>query len=649
MFLSRNMNRQTKTFLVGAKLIFYRWLFLVLLVLGGTSLYPQDNSTASSGSAPQQTTVPAQHETVVVTGTFAPVSETEIDRSVTVVETTDQDLLHNNWVDYLELSPSLDLRQRAPNDVQGDLSIRGSTFGQALVLLNGLRMDDVQSGHHDMDLPVPTELIQRIEILRGAGSALYGSDAMAGSVNVITGIPEHSDLHVGAGVGNFGINQQNGSAALVWKKFDEQLDAERDFSSGFRADRDYRSLTLFSNTGVETGLGHSLLMFGYGDKPFGADQFYGPFNSWERTKSWFAGLKQDLGQKTEFDFGFRRHTDEFILLRDNPSVYENNHIDKSWQADLRRHDQVSKNSALFYGAEGIHESIVSNNLGDHDRSRGAVYVDYDVRALKRFSFSLGAREEIFSSTRGEFNPTAAAGVWLKSSLKLKGSVSRAFRLPSYTDWDYSDPANFGNPKLGPESAWDYEGGLLWNGGDRWKAEVTVFERRDQGVIDYVLRPCAAIPADEIPPGAACSSQVPNVYHAENLQHLNFTGVEGSLELRLPRNQRVQIAYTGLHGVQKSLNGLQTKYSFNYPTHDGVIAWNGRLPGKFIARTRIGVVDRYASDPYALWDAAVAREFGHVAAHLVLSNISDTQYEEIQGVIMPGRSVVFGLDFYWHRR
>jgi hypothetical protein len=81
----------------------------------------------------------------------------------------------------------------------------------------------------------------------------------------------------------------------------------------------------------------------------------------------------------------------------------------------------------------------------------------------------------------------------------------------------------------------------------------------------------------------------------------------------------------------------------------VIAWNGRLPGKFIARTRIGIVDRYASDPYALWDAAVAREFGHVAAHLVLSNVTNTQYQEIQGVIMPGRSVVFGLDFFWRAR
>jgi hypothetical protein len=137
--------------------------------------------------------------------------------------------------------------------------------------------------------------------------------------------------------------------------------------------------------------------------------------------------------------------------------------------------------------------------------------------------------------------------------------------------------------------------------------------------------------------------------AENIQRLNFTGVEVSLDARLPHRQRIQAAYTGVHGIQQSLNSLQTKYTFNYPTNNGVVSWNGKLPGKLVARTRIGVVDRYAADPYGLWDAAVVREFSHVAAHLVLSNITDTQYEEIPGVIMPGRSVVFGVDLFWRGR
>ena len=620
----------------------------VVLVFAISSAYAlaqersPDDSKSSAG-------IPAQKETIVVTGTFAPVPQTEVDRAVTVISDPEKPLLFKSWVDTLQLDASIDLEQRAPNDISADLTIRGSSFGQTLVLLNGLRMDDVQTGHHDMDLPLPGDAIQRIEVLRGAGSTLYGSDAMAGSVNVITASPEHSEVRVGAGVGNFGINQQSATFASAWKKFDEQLDLERDFSSGFRPDRDYRSFTLFSATGLETNLGHSLLMLGYGDKPFGADQFYGPFNSWERTKSWFAGLKQELGEKTEFDFGFRRHTDEFVLFRDQPQIYENNHVDRSWQAGLRRHNPITQNSTLFYGAEGIHESIESNNLGNHERSRGAIYLDYDVRALKRFSFSAGAREEIFSASHAEFNPTFAAGVWLRPGLKLKASVSRAFRLPSFTDLDYHDPANFGNPLLGPESAWDYEGGVLWQASNRVTSEATVFERHDHNVIDYVLRTCADIPADELPPGTGCSPLAPTVFHAENLQSLHFFGVETSIEFRLPREQRLKLAYTGLHGAQQALNGLETKYTFNYPRSNGVIAWTGRIPGHLIARTRIGVVDRYARDPYGLWDAAFAREFSHVAAHLVLSNITDTQYQEISGVVMPGRSVVFGLDFYLRGR
>ena len=562
-----------------------------------------------------------------MTGTFTPVPATEIDRSLSGFDTRESPLLYDHWTEYLELDPSVDLQRRAANGVQSDLSIRGSGEGQTLVLLNGLRMADVQSSHHDLDLPVPTQSIERIEILRGAGSTFYGSDAMSGAINVITGPPKYSELRVGASVGNFGVNQESMSAAFLDGNKDEQLSVARDFSSGFIPDRDYRSLTIFSNSGVQTEWGRTLLMLGYGDKPFGADQFYGPFPSWERTKSWFAGLKQDLGSKTEFDFGYRRHSDEFVLVRSDPSIYENNHIDESWQAALRRKQSLGQHSTFFYGGEGFYDSIDSNNLGQHNRSHGSAYADYDVLALSRFSFSIGAREEVFDSHGSEFSPSIAAGIWLKAGWKLKGSASRAFRLPNYTDLYYSDPANVGNPNLLPETAWSYEGGLLWDRGGRYKAEVTVFERREQNDIDYVR----SVPSDP--------------WQAENIGRLNFTGVETYLEIRLPRRQRVEFAFTALHGAQSALDGLQSKYVFNYPIDNGVIAWQGILPRNFVARTRIGITNRFNRDPYAIWDASVGREFRNVAAHLGLSNLTSTQYEEIEGVAMPGRSVVFGMEFF----
>ena len=177
----------------------------------------------------------------------------------------------------------------------------------------------------------------------------------------------------------------------------------------------------------------------------------------------------------------------------------------------------------------------------------------------------------------------------------------------------------------PEKSWDYEGGLQWNPGGNYKADVTIFHRRDRNVIDY--------------------EKTGTIYVAENIQKLNFTGVEASVEARLRHEQRVQFAYTGLYGTQGELNGQQTKYVSNYPTHDAIVSWQGMLPGKLIARSRIGVINRYKQDPYALWDASIGRDFNHVRTHLSFANISDTQYQEIDGVIMPGRSVILAWNFY----
>ena len=578
-------------------------------------------------------------ETVAVTGTFVPVPVQNIDRSITVIDTREQPLLYTHWVDYLQLDPSVDLQQRAPDGVQADLTIRGSTFEQTLVLLNGLRMDDVETSHHDLDLPLPTSAIERIEILPGAGSTLYGSDAMAGTVNFITGPPQYSQAQAGAAIGNFGTNQETFSAGFVSSRLDEQLDVARDFSSGFMPDRDYRSLTIFSNTGVQTALGRSLIMLGLGDKPFGANGFYGDSpTQWERTKSWFAGLKQDLGKKTEFDFGYRRHTDEYIWEKADPSLYENNHVDHSLQGAVRRTEQLGQNSNLFYGAEGFYESIHSNNLGDHHRTHSAGYIDYDVRALRRFSFSVGAREEVFDDQGSKFSPYMAGGVWLKPGLKLKASASRAFRLPTYVDLDYDEfqhgspyATSFGNPNLLPEDSWGYEGGLLWDQGGRYKAEVTVFERRDTNDIDWVAFSSSPVSSS-------------NPYNAENIARLNFTGAEAKFGVRV-QHQQFNIAYTRVYSAQNLLPGLVSEYVFNYASHNAVVSWQGMLPGKVVARSRIGVVQRYATDPYALWDASVGREFKNVDAHLAFANLTNTGYQEIPGVAMPGRSVVFGMDVF----
>src|SRR5262249_48962501 len=161
-------------------------------------------------------------------------------------------------------------------------------------------------------------------------------------------------------------------------------------SSGFAPDRDYRNLTFTSLSHLVSPLGPTDVTLAYMDHPFGANGFYGPYNSWENTKTWFAAIRQALGKKTEVSFSFRRHSDLFVLLRDNPAYYTNHHAVETYQAALRRRENLSTNIKLHYGVEAFHDAITSNNLGNHSRGRAAGYVSLDMRALRRFSLSIGA-------------------------------------------------------------------------------------------------------------------------------------------------------------------------------------------------------------------------------------------------------------------
>jgi iron complex outermembrane receptor protein len=583
--------------------------------------------TATNPGAPQK---PIREDTIIVTATYEPAPLEESDRSVDVINISQSPAVFRNWADALRLDSSIDLRQRAPG-TQADLSIRGSSFGQTLVLVDGVRVNDAQSGHHNLDLPIPFESIDRIEVLHGSGSTLYGSDAVGGAVNFITASPEASEVRFGVAGGSFGTNTQNGSASYLAKKWSQQVSFTRDFSSGFMADRDYRNFASSSETRFQTKLGLSTILLGLTDRPFGANQFYGNFNSWERTKGWFAAASQRIGADTTVTISYRRHTDEFILLRDHPEVYENNHVTDSWQGAVRERYKITPNNTIYYGAEYYRDSIASSNLGYHSRNRGAAYVDFDARSIRRLSLSVGAREEVFEDGHAEFSPAAAVGYAISPHVRLRGSVAHAFRLATYTDLYYRDPANAGNPNLRPETAWGYEGGVEWNAGARFGGNATLFDRRERDVIDYVR----ANPND--------------IWRAVNIQNLQFIGIELVTRIHVASSQRVDLAYTGLYGAQRQLTGLQSKYAFNYPAQQASLGWLGTVPGGVQLRARVGVTDRYQGDAYPLMEVSVTREFGVMRPYAQFTNMTNTGYEEIQGVRMPGRAYLVGMQLTLRKR
>lgn len=581
-------------------------------------------------SAQEPASIPERHDSIVVTGSAQPTPLEEADRNVaSITLPLKQRSLFDSWFNLLQLDPSLDLQQRAPGGFLADLSIRGATFGQTLVLLNGMRINDAQTGHFNLDLPVPLDFVSAIETLKGSGSTLYGSDAIGGVVNIRTAPVETPDLRLLTSLGNFGRNEEHLRTAFGVARLSESLAIERDFSTGFAPDRDYRNLALSSLTSARSALGATSVLLTYSDRPYGANQFYGNYPSWERIKTWFASIHQDIGERTEASFAYRRHTDLFVLYRDAPQIYTNRHILDSYQGDLRRHDPLPFNAILSYGAEGLADSIHSTNLGVRSRKRGSAYMFYDIRTARRFSFSAGIREEVYGSGQVATSPTLSGAVWLASRVKFRASASRAFRLPTYTDLYYSDPANRGNPNLRPESATSYEAGADVYLRNRLHAAVTAFQRRDSNVIDYV-RSSAAEP-----------------WQATNFDKLHFTGVEAAVVYEPAAGQRLSVSLTALHGAKASEEVLLSKYAFNYPTQRAAAEWRGTVARRILARTSVGVVNRIARNPYAIWDASAGYANGRIRPFLQLSNITSTEYQEIPNIVMPKRGIIGGVEFVFY--
>jgi outer membrane cobalamin receptor len=627
------------------------FMFRARLIIGTGCLLiagAQGASTAQDAAQKTPAKVTGKAETMVVLGSATPVPLAESPRSVEILPLKGESLAAESPQDFLREDSSVFLEERGAGGGQADLVLRGGSFEQTVVLLDGFRINDAQTSHHNLDLPVPMEAMNSVQVLEGAGSTLHGVDALSGVVDFLTAAPDHDSLFVRAGEGSFELNEETLMGGATRGRWSGRVTAERNFSTGFMTDRDYRNEDASAENWVGSRLGVSDLLFATSDRSFGANQFYGNFPSWERTKGWFAGVRQELGSRTEAAFAYRRHTDDFVLFRDDPAIYENNHIDGSWQGSLRRTENLPAGAVLLMGLEADGDSIDSYNfsggarsfaLGIHARNRGAGYVDVDLHpAKRRWSLSAGAREEIFSGgAQAVFSPELAGSLRMTNSLKLRASAGYGFRIPTYTDLYYSDPATLGNAKLKPESAWSADAGGDWAPSSKLTLSVTGFYSRQHDTIDYV-KSATTFPNPYLPD----SCVKPNTWCADNLNGLQFTGVEATLTWIPKRSQMVRIGWTGLHGAQNALHGLESEYVFNYPVENIHAEWRWGLGHNFAIDNSVQLAQRYQQTVYPVWNVEATHAAGRIQPYLRLSNLSNTGYQEITGVNMPSRTILGGV-------
>jgi iron complex outermembrane receptor protein len=170
-----------------------------------------------------------------------------------------------------------------------------------------------------------------------------------------------------------------------------------------------------------------------------------------------------------------------------------------------------------------------------------------------------------------------------------------------------------------------EGGLDWNGPRHLHGDLTVFDLSEKDVIDYMR------------------DSPTSVWRATNIDQLAFRGVESSLQAPLFHSQEIDLSYTAMHGYHQAMPGIESEYAFWYPAQSGIFSWRAQLPRGMLARSRVGVLDRFGYKTYGLWDVYLTRSTGRIHPFVQLTNLTNTSYQEVQMVSMQGRAVVAGVE------
>ncbi|MFA4854892.1 MAG: TonB-dependent receptor, partial [Candidatus Omnitrophota bacterium] len=445
----------------------------------------------------------------------------------------------------------VDLQSRSlKSGIQTDFSLRGSTFQQVLILLNGQRINDPQTGHHNSDIPFTREDIKKIEVIPGAGSSLFGSDAIGGAINLVLNPPKERKITWEFGAGNNRNGYELFSFSDKFKDLGLRVSVEDAQSKGFRYDTDYKKFTTSLGAYWQLPYGVWENNFGYQEKEFGAYDFYTPgkgypSKEWTTTYLLNSGLTLNTGGLLiKPNFLWRRHFDKFALDKRVDS-YNNHHTDM-FTPSIYLQKEAGLLGKVGLGLEWGQERIISTNLGKHNRDHKSIFMDDSLGIGQRWDLGFSLRLDDFSDFDKVYTGSSSAKFKLTDKAALNFGISRSMRVPSFTELYYSDSTTIGNANLAAEKAWNYQTGFEYKQ-EGFSSSFTFFLRQEQEMIDWVRPP--SIPE----------------WQAINFTRDNVFGVEYSLYKKINRILSLDANYTY---TDKNIDnqGYLYKYGPNYAQH-----------------------------------------------------------------------------------
>ncbi|MEE2659727.1 MAG: TonB-dependent receptor [Candidatus Latescibacterota bacterium] len=534
----------------------------------------------------------------------------------------------------LSTLPGVDVRTRGPLGVQGDLEVDGATFNQVLVLVDGIRVNDPQTDHHTLNLPLAPSDLERVEILYGAGSSVHGPDAFGAVVNLVPraqapgrlDIAPHWGRSLDGGRSLFGVPFGDFALRQGWTgRWGElSLSAGKRRSDGYRDGTDYDEDRLNLRTRLPVAGGRLTVNAGVQDKAFGAADFYAPFPSreWTRVYLYSTAFQRRTGERTlSLHAALRRHRDRFVLVAEDPDRYQNRHRSHLGTVEVYGGMPLA-GGRVVAGAEGGRETIDSSNLGDHSRVRFGLFTEYGLRR-GAWNLSAGLRTDHHEGAGWEASPSIGLARWQKWG-RVYATAARAYRAPSFTEFYYRDPRNIGNPDLEAERGWHYEAGAETQALAGVRTLGALFLRRENNLVDYIR-------TRNLDPEAS-----PDPWQARNLGEMETVGARLQTQRRW-RYAGFQAAYTWIDKEQTLSPGLESKYVFTNPTQQLTAAVDHDLPFQLEGRWQMVTRARTAPlEDFSVVDVMVSRSTGYGRLIGRVRNLTDKEYESVAGARMPGR-------------
>lgn len=529
---------------------------------------------------------------------------------------------------------NVDIRHRGTENVQSDVSIRGTNFEQNIIMINGIKINNIQTGHHNTNIPVPLNMIERIEIIPGTAANLYGEGAFGGAINIITKKEDKKNIYAQLAAGSHSYFNNEFSTYISKNNFHNLITYERKISDGYRENTEYKIKNIFLKTNYSTNNYLTSLQISGLEKEFGANGFYTLAfpEQWEKTKSLFTNINfSKLGNNwiLRNSLSYQYHYDNFILDRTQPDWYNNLHKTYLYNAEIyfKYSDKVS-NYILKMNYE--ESELKSNSLSDHTRRKFASVFDYAINYVNMLYTGVNLRIDNITDYNTIYSPFFNILFKQSDKIQYRSSIGKTFRTPSFTELYYEDPVHINNPDLKYEKSHQYEIGAQYTN-KNYIIDAALFYRDGSNIIDWV------------------KNEGDDKWMAEAIADIQTTGIDLSFNITnfdiIPQIKNIRCEYSVLNS-SFNVDYNYSKYVLDYLKHKFVFLMNSKLPLDITNNFILTYNDRNKSNAYILLDTKFTKIFEkekyNYNLFLNINNLNNQRYEEITGLPMPGRTFKSGI-------